>query len=107
MAGRKHGKKPRALESPPAGDSKVPPEAEKDAQESFWTELGLPEPEFLDDSLAPTVNRDLLRKLVLGELDPELEKLLYRLVEAFPCWHAAHSEIAAEEARRTGEIDRV
>lgn len=69
--------------------------------QSFWAELGLPEPEFLDESLAPAVNEAVLRSLVRQELPERGARAVYRLIYAFRSWHEAHAKILLEELSKT------
>ena len=100
-------RKPRLRENSgtrPPSDGDEKPEARSD-EASFWTELGLPEPRLVNQELAPTVDRDLLVRLVRGELDKEMSKLVYRLVLSFATWSKAYGDVIAEESRRTSGED--
>lgn len=64
-----------------------------------WAELGLPYAPFLDDRLAPDVDRDFLRKLVRDELPEKDASIACRLIIAFRSWSEAHKQILADEGR--------
>jgi len=64
-----------------------------------WAELGLPRTPFLDDRLAPDVDREFLRKLVRDELPEPAASAACRLIIAFRSWSEAHKQILAEERR--------
>jgi len=68
---------------------------------SLWAELGLPEPQAWPEDLAPTVDRDLLLRLVRRELSDEATRSCFRLIQAFTSWRDAHAEVLAAEFRRT------
>jgi hypothetical protein len=70
---------------------------------SLWEELGLPEPDFLDESRAPVVDRDLIRKLMANELSEKRAKEVTRLIVLFRSWSDAHKEIIEEGLRRRRE----
>lgn len=76
-------------------------DAEKEVPKSAWAELGLSEPEFLDDSLAPEVDDGLLRRLVRQELPENVARAVYRLIYSFASWHHAHSQVLLEELKKS------
>ena len=55
---------------------------------------------FLDESLAPQVDQELLAALVRQELPEEDARLVYRLIHSFQSWSEAHTQIVAAEFRR-------
>lgn len=55
---------------------------------------------FLDESLAPEVDRDLLQALVRRELPEADARLVYRLIHSFQSWNEAHTQVLIEEFRR-------
>lgn len=58
------------------------------------------QPPFLDDRLAPQVDRAFLRRLVRGELPEPASAAACRLILLFASWSQAHREILAEEERQ-------
>jgi hypothetical protein len=69
---------------------------------SLWAELGLPEPEFLDESRAPPVDRDLIRKMMRRELPKKAADEVYRYIMLFRNWSEAHKEIVDEALDQSG-----
>ena len=69
-------------------------------QGSLWKDLGLPEPRYRDESLAPEVDRELLRKLVRDELPVKTMRNVFRLVHCFESWNRAYTAALVEEQRR-------
>lgn len=67
---------------------------------SLWAELGLPEPEFLDESRAPPVNRELIEKLMRNELPRKAADEVYGCIVLFQSWSDAHKQVVDEELRR-------
>ena len=67
---------------------------------SLWDELGVPEPPFLDESRAPSVDRDCIRQMVRRELPEPRAKEVSRLVVLFKSWSDVHLEVLREETRR-------
>ncbi|HVA51834.1 MAG TPA: hypothetical protein VNH11_36165 [Pirellulales bacterium] len=64
-----------------------------------WEMLGIPEPPFLDDRMAPQVDRQFLQKFVRGELPKPSAEIAARLVLLFASWHGAHQELLASERK--------
>lgn len=75
-------------------------EADDGARQTFWAELGLTEPEFLDESLAPEIDEELLRLLVRQALPESAARAVYRRVYSFRSWHRAHAKVLLEELKR-------
>jgi hypothetical protein len=76
-------------------------DAEDDRDDrSLWSQLGLPEPEYLDESRAPPVDRSLLLRLIRRNLSAEQARTVYWLIISFVSWRDAHAELVAEEFRR-------
>ena len=75
-------------------------DAKTTAGQSFWSELGLPETEYVDDELAPKIDKALLLRLVRQELSEEVARPLYRLIYSFSAWHQAYSAVMIEELKR-------
>ena len=75
--------------------------AAQDEEVSIWEELGIPPPDYRDESLAPEVDRDLLLQLVRKELPERTTRAVHHLIISFKSWSKAHAEIVAEEFRRT------
>lgn len=67
---------------------------------SLWAELGLPEPEFLDESRAPPVKHDLIRQMMRDDLPKKAADEVYRYILLFRSWSDAHKEIVNELLRR-------
>lgn len=90
-------------EKPPtdAGHASDDRDTEVGAQASLWAELGLNEPEFLDESLAPQVDEVLLRKLIRQELPENVARATYRLICSFASWHHAHSKLLLAELQKS------
>lgn len=80
-------------------------DARTGAERSFWSELGLPETEYLDDSLAPKVDEALLLKLVRQELPEDLARPLYRLIYSFASWHQAYSAVLIDEFKKARQAN--
>jgi hypothetical protein len=76
-------------------------EAEVGARHSLWADLGLTEPEFLDDLLAPEVDEGLLRLLVRQELPETIARAVYRLIYSFARWHRAHAKVLLDELKQS------
>lgn len=70
----------------------------RQSEERKGKPLGTP-PAFLDESLAPAVDRPLLAALARGELSEEQARAAYRLVVSFKSWSDAHAEAVAEAFR--------
>jgi hypothetical protein len=64
-----------------AGHPSEDQETEVSEPHSLWAELGLNEPEYLDESLAPEVDEPLLRSLIRQELPEKVARTVYRLGE--------------------------
>ena len=75
--------------------------ADEEKRQSLWAELGLSEPEFLDDSLAPEVDERLLRRLVRQELPENVARAVYRLICSFRSWHRAHAQALLDEFKKS------
>jgi hypothetical protein len=65
-----------------------------------WEMLGIPEPPFLADELAPQVDREFVRRFVQGKLPEQAAATASRLILLFGSWSLAHREILSEEADR-------
>jgi len=63
-------------------------------------ELGYKQPVFRDESLAPEVDRELVRALVRRELPEEPASLVFRLIYSFRSWNEAHTQALIEEYRK-------
>lgn len=83
--------------------SKFDDERGDEETRSLWADLGLPEPAYLDERLAPKVDRELLVKLVRNELPASVARVAYRLIVMFASWSDVHDEVLAEKARRRRE----
>ena len=70
------------------------------AGQSFWSKLGLPETEYIDDELAPEIDKALLLRLVRQELSEDVARPLYRLIYSFSSWHQAYSAVMIDELKR-------
>lgn len=68
-----------------------------DERGTFWSELGLSEPEYRNDDEAPAVNRELLTEYVRGELSAQASQVVSCLIDSFKCWSKAHAEAVANE----------
>jgi hypothetical protein len=55
---------------------------------------------FIDDRLAPAIDREFLRKFVRDELREPAASAACRLIIAFRNWSEAYKEIVAEESSR-------
>lgn len=75
--------------------------SEEETRQSLWADLGLTEPEFIDDSLAPKVDDALLRRLVRQELPENVARAVYRLIYSFASWHHAHAQVVLEELKKS------
>ena len=84
-----------------AGHPSETQDTEVRAQRSLWAELGLNEPDFLDESLAPEVDEPLLRSLIRQELPEKVARAVYRLICSFASWHHAHTKLLLEELKRS------
>jgi hypothetical protein len=71
-----------------------------DDEASLWSQLGLPEPPYLDERREPPINRALLLRLIRRELTSEQARAVYWLVVSFVSWRDAHAQLVAEEFRR-------
>lgn len=76
-----------------------------DDDQSLWEELGIPEPEYLDERLAPPVDRDLLRSFVRHELSELGSRAVARMIVTFVSWRDAHGDVLLEELRNTERPD--
>lgn len=76
-------------------------DADEERRQSLWADLGLKEPEFLDDSLAPEVDERLLRRLVRQELPEQVARAVYRLICSFKSWHSAHAQVMLDELKKS------
>lgn len=74
-------------------------DVEEETRQSLWAELGLTEPEFLDESLAPEIDEALLRRLVRQELPEKVARAVYRRIYSFKSWHHAHAQVLLDELR--------
>jgi hypothetical protein len=81
----------------PSGENEA--EDDRDAG-TLWSQLGLPEPEYLDESQAPRVDRALLLRLIRRNLSAEEARAVYWLIISFVSWRDAHAELVADEFRR-------
>lgn len=70
------------------------------APRSLWAELGLNEPEFLDESSAPEVDEALLRSLIRQELPEKVARAAYRLIYSYKSWHQAHALVLLDEFKK-------
>jgi hypothetical protein len=73
--------------------------ASEEEGRSLWEELGVTEPEYLDERLAPPVDRELLRRLVRHELSETAARAVSRMIVTFASWRDAHAEILLEEVK--------
>jgi hypothetical protein len=78
-----------------------PHDAKSGAPRSLWADLGLTEPELLDEALAPEVDEALLRRLVRQELPENVARALYRLISSFASWHQAHTKALLAELKKS------
>lgn len=76
-------------------------DADEETRQSLWADLGLTEPEFLEDSLAPEVDERLLRRLVRQELPENVARAVYRLICSFKSWHRAHAQVMLDEFKKS------
>lgn len=76
-------------------------DAKEEKRQSLWADLGLPELEFLDDSLAPEVDERLLRRLIRQELPEPASRAVYRLICSFKSWHSAHAQVMLDEFKKS------
>ncbi|MGH7136271.1 MAG: hypothetical protein ACREHD_11065 [Pirellulales bacterium] len=79
-------------------------DAEEETRQSLWADLGLTEPEFLDDSLAPDVDEGLLRRLVRQELPEKIARAVYRRIYSFASWHHAHAQVLLDELKKSRQV---
>jgi hypothetical protein len=96
----------KAVTSKPPTDAGHPSEdqeTEVSDPHSLWAELGLSEPDYLDESLAPKVDEPLLRSLIRQELPEKVARAVYRLICSFASWHHAHTKLLLEELKRSRE----
>lgn len=96
------------MTSKPPTDAGHPNHDHKDeagAQPSLWAELGLSEPEFLDESLAPEVDEALLHSLIRQELPEKVARAVYRLICSFESWHRMHTKVLLEELRKSRQAE--
>lgn len=77
---------------------------EEEKRQSLWAELGLTEPEFLDESLAPEVDERLLRRLIRQELPEKVARAVYRRIYSFKSWHHAHAQVLLDELRKSRQV---
>ena len=68
---------------------------------SLWQALGIPEPEFRDESLGPAVDEELLLRLVRRELSPEQQRAVYLLIDSFRSWSEAHAKLLVTAFRQS------
>ena len=68
-------------------------------------ELGYKQPVFRDESLAPEVDRTLLRALVRRELPEESATLVFRLIYSFRSWNDAHTQELLEHYKAAAKSD--
>lgn len=54
-----------------------------------------------DESLAPEIDRELLRALARKQLSEAKARAVYELVHRFASWNRAHGEVLLEEFRRS------
>jgi hypothetical protein len=73
---------------------------DEELPKSLWAALGMPDPVFRDESFAPTVDRELLTRLVRSELSEPEARAAYRLIHSFKSWTTAHTEILIAEYHR-------
>jgi hypothetical protein len=71
-------------------------------RQSAWREIGLSPPAFLDDRLAPAVDKSFLRRLVRDELPEAAAAIACRLILLFPSWSQAHQEVVDEIFKKPG-----
>lgn len=71
----------------------------EDLPKSLRSALGLPEPQFQDESLAPELDRELLIRLARRELPEKYARLAYRLIHSFASWRNCYADLVAEEFR--------
>lgn len=74
----------------PANDD---PEGER----TLWEDIGIPPPEYQDESTAPRVDRELLLAYERGELTREQRRKLHLLLDKYPSWADAHAKILVEK----------
>lgn len=93
---------------PPLGTEQQSAEhySASERRRSLWTELGLSELKFLDESLAPEVDESLLRRLVRRELPEIVVPAVYRRILSFKSWHRAHAQIVLDEFRKLPKAAR-
>ena len=85
---------------------RAPDEGGEEERRALWDDLGLPEPPFLDESLAPPLDRELIRQMVRHELPEEREKAIGKLVVLFKSWSDAHREIVLDPLPNCGASRR-
>lgn len=77
-------------------------DSDEDRTDSLWDELGIPAPQFWDESLAPEVDRGVLLRLVRRELSEAAARRAYDLIRSFKTWNDAYIEVSIEQYRRAG-----
>jgi hypothetical protein len=80
-------------------------DSSNDADRSLWEELGIHEPVYLDERLAPPVDRELLRRLVRRELSELAARAVTRMIVTFVSWRDAHAEVLLAELRGSDRPD--
>jgi hypothetical protein len=102
-----NGIPPRPLRNSLASALAMSQECPEDEElpKSLWAALGMPEPVFRDEAQAPTVDNELLVKLVRGELPERSARAVYRLVHSFKSWTNAHAQVVIAEYRRDQGLD--
>jgi len=63
------------------------------------------EADFLDESLAPPVDDELLIALVRRQLSRDEARDVYELIYSFRSWNAAHNRILITESRTQNSND--
>jgi hypothetical protein len=85
---------------PDAGQESKKQDAKGGARQSFWNDLGLTEPEYIDEALAPAIDEPLLRQLVRQELPENVARAVYRLIYSFSSWHQAYGTLLLDELKK-------
>ena len=78
-------------------------DSEERALRKLLAELGLTKHAYRDESLAPSVDKELLRSLIRRELPEVTARSLFRWIYWFRGWNDAYTKLLIEEFHRSHE----